>query len=253
MTETKVVLIGLSGASSSGKTTTGKVLSQVLPNSILIHEDDYYLPDDQIPFSKELNDYNWDSPGAIDFPKMIKSLNDMKNDKSDNNDDDDATIQDNKNHDIKNLSSDQFELINKNITERLNANSSKYKYKFIILDGFLLYHNEKILNDLKIDVKFFFKTDYETLRSRRLNRSYNTDQGVWIDPPNYFEKFVWPEYYNNHKYLFSDNLESIKKNGGDLNDFAIKNLKIIGIQNNNNTDFNSMFTKIIDYILLTLD
>ncbi|GMF04719.1 unnamed protein product [[Candida] boidinii] len=177
MTETKVVLIGLSGASSSGKTTTGKVLSQVLPNSILIHEDDYYLPDNQIPFSKELNDYNWDSPGAIDFPKMIKSLNDMKNDKSDNNDDDDATIQDNKNHDIKNLSSDQFELINKNITERLNANSSKYKYKFIILDGFLLYHNEKILNDLKIDVKFFFKTDYETLRSRRLNRSYNTDQG----------------------------------------------------------------------------
>lgn len=253
MTETKVVLIGLSGASSSGKTTTGKMLSQVLPNSMLIHEDDYYLPDDQIPFSKELNDYNWDSPGAIDFPKMIKSLNDIKNGKFDNEKFSDSTKQDTKNQDIENLNSDQFELITKSITERLNANSSKYKYKFLILDGFLLYHDEKILSDLQIDVKFFFKTDYETLRSRRLNRSYNTDQGVWVDPPNYFEEFVWPEYYNNHKYLFSDDLESVKKNGGDLNDFAINTLKIIGIQNNNNTDFNLMFTKILDCILSALD
>lgn len=48
----KTIIIGLSGPSSSGKTTLARLLRSVfaLENKIrtfIIHEDDFYLPDDQ--------------------------------------------------------------------------------------------------------------------------------------------------------------------------------------------------------------
>jgi energy-coupling factor transporter ATP-binding protein EcfA2 len=43
----KAVVVGISGASSSGKTTLARLLRDVLPNTFILHEDDFYKPEEQ--------------------------------------------------------------------------------------------------------------------------------------------------------------------------------------------------------------
>lgn len=64
---------------------------------------------------------------------------------------------------------------------------------FVIVDGFMLYWDEKVSQQL--DCKITFTGSYETLKSRREKRQgYHTLEGYWVDPPGYFDKIVWPEY-----------------------------------------------------------
>ena len=43
----KAVIVGVSGASSSGKTTLARLLRDIFPNTFVLHEDDFYKPEDQ--------------------------------------------------------------------------------------------------------------------------------------------------------------------------------------------------------------
>ncbi len=42
MENRKAVIVGISGASSSGKTTLARLLRDVFPNTFVLHEDDFY-------------------------------------------------------------------------------------------------------------------------------------------------------------------------------------------------------------------
>jgi chloramphenicol 3-O-phosphotransferase len=41
----KAVVVGVSGCSSSGKTTISRLLRDIFPNTFILHEDDFYLPE----------------------------------------------------------------------------------------------------------------------------------------------------------------------------------------------------------------
>lgn len=41
----KAVVVGLSGCSSSGKTTLARLLRDIFPNTFVLHEDDFYKPE----------------------------------------------------------------------------------------------------------------------------------------------------------------------------------------------------------------
>jgi nicotinamide/nicotinate riboside kinase len=43
----KAVIVGISGASSSGKTTLGRLLRDVFPQTFILHEDDFYRPENE--------------------------------------------------------------------------------------------------------------------------------------------------------------------------------------------------------------
>ena len=43
----KAVIVGISGSSSSGKTTLARLLRDVFPNTFILHEDDFYKPEDE--------------------------------------------------------------------------------------------------------------------------------------------------------------------------------------------------------------
>lgn len=43
----KAIIVGLSGCSSSGKTTLARLLRDIFPNSFVLHEDDFYRPEDE--------------------------------------------------------------------------------------------------------------------------------------------------------------------------------------------------------------
>ncbi|KAJ5762420.1 uncharacterized protein N7511_005802 [Penicillium nucicola] len=87
----KATIIGISGPSSSGKTTLARLLQRIFCgvnlttndnnktnlNTFIIHEDDFYFPDDQIPTvtlpsGKQIQD--WDTASAIDIPFLSKAL-----------------------------------------------------------------------------------------------------------------------------------------------------------------------------------
>lgn len=42
------IVVGISGCSSSGKTTLARLLREIFPDSFVLHEDDFYLPEDKL-------------------------------------------------------------------------------------------------------------------------------------------------------------------------------------------------------------
>lgn len=47
MGDQKAVVVGLSGCSSSGKTTLARLLRDIFPNTFILHEDDFYRPEEE--------------------------------------------------------------------------------------------------------------------------------------------------------------------------------------------------------------
>jgi nicotinamide/nicotinate riboside kinase len=72
-----------------------------------------------------------------------------------------------------------------------------------IFDGFLLYSPSMALIQPQIDIKFFLRVSYAKAKARREARSgYVTLEGFWEDPPGYVDKIVWPNYVEDHKWMF---------------------------------------------------
>lgn len=75
--QTKVILVGLGGATCSGKTTLAKHLKNILPNSVIVHQDDFAPPEELLPIKHGYQD--WDAPDcAIDYPRLSKFLKHVK-------------------------------------------------------------------------------------------------------------------------------------------------------------------------------
>ncbi|KAK1832117.1 nicotinamide riboside kinase [Podospora conica] len=72
MEDRKAIIIGISGCSSSGKTTLARLLRDIFPNTFILHEDDFYKSDDQIPIKDGIAD--WDCAEALSLPDMEAAL-----------------------------------------------------------------------------------------------------------------------------------------------------------------------------------
>lgn len=68
----RTLIVGISGASSSGKTTLARLLRDVWSNTIILHEDDFYWPDDKIPIKNGVQD--WDCIEALDVHRLEQTL-----------------------------------------------------------------------------------------------------------------------------------------------------------------------------------
>ena len=74
-----------------------------------------------------------------------------------------------------------------------------------------------------LDVKLFLRGSYAQAKARREARDgYVTLEGFWTDPPGYVDKVVWPNYVEEHAWMFE---------GGDVEaDFRKDVLAREGIQ-----------------------
>ncbi|KAK4042320.1 nicotinamide riboside kinase [Parachaetomium inaequale] len=72
MAQTRTVIIGISGCSSSGKTTLARLLRDIFPETFILHEDDFYKPESELPIKHGLAD--WDCPEAISIPDLEAAL-----------------------------------------------------------------------------------------------------------------------------------------------------------------------------------
>jgi nicotinamide/nicotinate riboside kinase len=56
-----------------------------------------------------------------------------------------------------------------------------------------------------LDIKLFLRTTYAKAKARREARDgYVTLEGFWADPPGYVDKIVWPNYVEEHAWMFED-------------------------------------------------
>ncbi|KAH9277006.1 hypothetical protein BASA83_000523 [Batrachochytrium salamandrivorans] len=160
------------GASCSGKSTLTNWLADVTDGKV-IHQDQFYKADGDIPMVDGVAD--WDCVGAINMPKFIHTLQQAKTTKG-----------------FKSvLGSNRPALDNSEVSSTLLRQ----------LHGFLLFSDPDAFSEF--DSGFFLKASFNTLLQRRNARDpYVTTEGLWEDPPGYFEDIVWPAYLaNNSKVL----------------------------------------------------
>lgn len=191
-----VCLVALAGPSSSGKTTAVNALHVLLPQSTVVHLDDFYLPDSQIPIDTKTQVANWDCAEAIDWVKFKNYISDLRRS-------DGAILP------VQPLELDLQLVLSQDEVARLHNEATDVASRLngkrlIFVDGFMLFHDDDISR--LFDVKLFFHAPYSVLKTRRESRPpYQTIEGTWEDPPHYFDKIVWPAYVESHKHLFIDN------------------------------------------------
>lgn len=235
MTKPVVILVALSGCSSSGKTTIAKLTSKALKSATLLHEDDFYKHDAEIPFNEEFQVADWDCPEALDLDLFKRTLKEIKQTGCI------ATklIQNNNVDDIKKFKLDekQWNLL----LQKYSAIDEK-KVKVVIVDGFMIYHDNTLKN--MFDVRILVRAPYNVLKNRRSARDgYQTLDSYWVDPPFYFDEFVYSSYVQEHKHLFEEeNVEGKLRSDANL----------VELLNDDELDMNEALNFVADQIIESL-
>ena len=143
---TKGILIGISGASGSGKTLIAKTIMDHIGSSkvTMIQEDSYYKDLTNIPFD-ERTGKNFDHPEAFDHQLLIQHLGDLLSGKS--------------------ISHPTYDFTTH---RRLSETKTIGPHRVIILEGILIL-NEPGLRDL-MDIQVFVDTMPDICFIRRLER-----------------------------------------------------------------------------------
>nr|POE96445.1 nicotinamide riboside kinase [Quercus suber] len=205
MPEDNALILGISGPSSSGKTTLARLLRDIFPNVFLIHEDDFYKTDTEIPKHPGTDLADWDCLESIDvvgFERTLRFIRETGSVPSD------FVSKEDKN------SVGKVD-VDRSLIEDLRWKASRWMFQDVppiaIVDGFLLFSEDMQRIRENFDVKIFLRTDYATAKQRREARSgYVTLEGFWEDPPGYVDKVVWPNYVKDHQFLFEGgNVEGV--------------------------------------------
>ncbi|KAG2358907.1 hypothetical protein BDR07DRAFT_1293527 [Suillus spraguei] len=211
--QTKVILVGLGGATCSGKTTLAKHLKTILPNSVIVHQDVAVAqPEELLPVKHGYQD--WDAPdSAIDYPRLSNFLKHVK--------DTGSIPDDHRSHDHLNKQTDlpieeecqhrlaeRFRVIQEQVKE-----SDHINIVWGLVDGFLLYWNQEVIEQL--DMRFLLRVPLRTLEDRRKARQVYITASIGRRmgrPPDYWEKIVLPAYLDAYREMF----ESGDVENGDL-------------------------------------
>lgn len=70
------IVVGIGGVTCGGKTTISNELCKLIPNSVIIHQDDYFHPtgSDVLEYIEEVQHYNWDVVTAIDSERLVHDV-----------------------------------------------------------------------------------------------------------------------------------------------------------------------------------
>ncbi|KAI1318076.1 nicotinamide riboside kinase 1 [Xylariaceae sp. FL0255] len=217
----KAIIVGISGASSSGKTTLARLLRDVFPNTFILHEDDFYRPENELPMKHGLLD--WDCAESLNFDDMQRALEHVRSEgtfppfvdsKEDKNSVGKCPVSDSAIAEAK-ARVEAWQAPGKEGHKIFSPSSSSTRPppRICLLDGFLLYGPNpplKRITEELLDVKLLLTVSRQKATARRGARDgYVTLEGFWADPPGYVDQIVWPNYVESHAWLFEDgNVES---------------------------------------------
>ncbi|KAF2447135.1 P-loop containing nucleoside triphosphate hydrolase protein [Karstenula rhodostoma CBS 690.94] len=196
-----ILLVGISGPSSSGKTTLSRLLRDAFPphQLTILHLDDFYLTDAEIPVKNGIQD--WDCIDSLNLPQLQQTLAYIKEHAKSppefvSKEDQNSVGEHGVRPEIVDKAKERIEKV---------VHEVSWKRRICLVDGFLLFSEDmKAVREL-FDVKMFLTTSYATAKRRREARSgYVTLEGFWEDPPGYVDTIVWPNYVHDHNFLFVD-------------------------------------------------
>jgi nicotinamide/nicotinate riboside kinase len=184
-------VIGISGVSSSGKTTLSRTLAKIFPHSILLHQDDFFHPASLVPFHSS-GEHDWDCVDAIDWDQMRIVLSSIR--ETGKLPDGFSSITGASPVDSKEKVHDSEELIERMWSKLEVAGMVVLGRKIVIVDGFLMFFDGSPIETM-MDAKFLLRISKDVAKSRREARTgYYTIEGFMTDPPGYFDNLVWPSY-----------------------------------------------------------
>lgn len=177
--ENPLLLIGISGVTCGGKTTTATHLKNILPNVTVFSQDDYFLDikDPRQTWIPELNHINFELITALDMEKMHKDIVDF------------ISVNNLKpvDHVDKIICGTNGVQRTANFFNIVHDKVTELKLNILVIEGFSIF-NYKPMQNL-FHLKYYFTLDEEECFKRRINRVYEP-----ADCPGYFEKCVWPEH-----------------------------------------------------------
>lgn len=186
----KWLVIGICGVTCGGKTTLATELNNILPNSKVISQDDYYLDENdprqtRIP---ELNHVNYELLTSLDMERMHSDICYLLTNRKNNFNSPKLKRRSN------NFAVSDLE-IHKLVRERVIETGTNV----LILEGFSILNYKPI--EAMCDLKYYLTLSKAECKERRKHRVYEPP-----DCPGYFEKCVWPEYLK----LFDDVQRNVK-------------------------------------------
>lgn len=177
-----VLMLGLSGLSSSGKTTLGRLLQRIFAGTTLLHQDDFYLADAEIPVDAASGLADWDCAGSLDFARMRAALLHIRAHDGALPADLDS-IQAGNSVGPAVVAEAVVERLVAEVGERVERWKSEGRRggrrKLVIVDGFLLFHQGSVVEDC-FDAKVLLRASYEKAKQRREARTgYVTIEGAY--------------------------------------------------------------------------
>ncbi len=164
------VIIGIAGASGSGKTTIAKkIYAEIDSNAVLINHDAYYKDFKHLTF-EERSELNFDHPDSLDTDLLIKHLKMLKKGKS------------------VNIPDYSF-----NTHSRLESTTHVDPVSVILVEGILIFTDPK-LREL-MDIKIFVDTDSDICLIRRIKRDVNKRGRSLESVLAQYQKTVKPMYH----------------------------------------------------------
>jgi uridine kinase len=165
------ILIGICGASGSGKTLVTKNIYERLgsPDVVIIEEDSYYKDLSEIPFDSRTGK-NFDHPDAFDHKFLIEQITELLAGKAISH-----PVYDYKTH------------------TRLKETRQVGPHRLIFLEGILIL-NERRLRDL-MDIKVYVDTDPDICFIRRLKRDIKERQRTVDSIISQYLETVRPGYF----------------------------------------------------------
>jgi len=162
----KILTVGVSGASCSGKTTIASRLEKMLPHCCVINQDTYYHEESSDCHIRKGNHINWEVLEAFNMDKMHSDIAAAK----------------------KNM-----------LTSATSSRQSlpdevvpKNTIPVLIVEGIVIFRDPEILE--QCDMKYFIEIDRDNCQQKRASRVWDPEESCWEEDPDYFNDIAWPEY-----------------------------------------------------------